>query len=277
MASMTAAISQIWDGAVPDEIDERVEAAGFRTNDWGYDELGLSKDWLKRVAMVSTWLYRNYFRVQTSGLDNVPDGPALLVGNHSTQMAYDGMMVLTALFLECDPPQHAAPMGAYQFARNPLYSEFMPRMGQLTGTPANCKLLLERGRKVLVFPEGEEGGGKTLFNRYKLMPFGHGFMKIAYDAGVPVVPFAFVGGEEMVPSFSRLRPLAKRIGMQYFPASPTGFFPLPTKCSILFGEPRNFTGDPGDEDALTRDVALVANDVRGLCAEGLARRNGVFL
>lgn len=277
MTSMTAMLAGLWDGAVPAEVSERVEAAGFDTNEWGYDELGLSEHWLKRVAMVSTWLYRNYFRVQTSGLRNVPDGPALLVGNHSTQMAYDGMMVLTALFLECDPPQHAAPMGAYQFARNPLYSEFMPRMGQLTGTPANCRLLLERGRKVLVFPEGEQGGGKTLFNRYKLMPFGHGFMRIAYDSGVPVVPFAFIGGEEMVPSFSRLRPLARRIGMQYFPASPTGFVPLPTKCSIHFGEPRCFGGDPEDEEAITADVSTVANDVRGLCAEGLRRRNGVFL
>lgn len=277
MVSVTRMLAGLWDRAVPEEIEARVEAAGFEANEWGYDDLGLSVDWLKRMAMLTTWMYRNYFRVQVDGLRHVPDGPALLVGNHSTQMAYDGMLVLTALFLECDPPRHAAPMGAYVFAKNPLYSEFMPRMGQLTGTPANCRLLLERGRQVLVFPEGELGGSKTVFNRYKLAPFGHGFMRIAYETGVPVVPFAFIGGEEMVPSFSRLEPLARRMGMQYFPASPTGMLPLPTKCSIHFGPPRTFRGDPEDEDAVGGDVATVANDVRGLCDDGLSRRTGVFL
>ena len=125
-------------------------------------------------------------------------------------MAYDGMMVLTALFLECDPPRHAAPMGAYVFAKNPAVQRVHAPDGPTHRHPCELQLLLERGRQVLVFPEGELGGGKTLFNRYKLMaPFGHGFMRIAYETGVPVVPFAFIGGEEMVPSLSRLRPLAK--------------------------------------------------------------------
>ena len=116
-----------------------------------------------------------------------------------------------------------------------------------------------------------------MFNRYKLAPFGAGFMRIAYESGVPVVPFAFIGGEEMVPSFSRLEPLARLMGMQYFPASPTGMFPLPTKCSIHFGEPRSFDGDPDDTEALATNVTTVQNDVRGLCTDGLSRRTGVFL
>lgn len=277
MLSPTDLVRSLWDGMVPDEIRERIALLDFDVNEWGYDDLGLSVDWLARTAALSTWLYRNYFRVQARGLEHVPEGPALIVGNHSSQMAYDGMMILTSLFLECDPPRFAAPMGAYQFAANPLYSEFMPRVGQLTGTPANCKLLLDRGRQVLVFPEGERGGGKTLFNGYKLMPFGHGFMKIAYETGVPVVPFAFIGGEEMVPSFSRLTPVARRIGMQYFPLSPTGMLPLPTKCSVQFGPAREFAGDPEDDAAVSADVRTIENEVRRLTSEGLRRRTGTFL
>ncbi len=270
-------IKSRWDAAVPEDIRERIDALGFEVNEWGYDDLGLSVDWLARVATVSQLLYRHYFRMQAHDIDLVPDGPALLVGNHSSQMAYDGMLIMTAMLLECDPPKFAAPLGAYVFAKNPLYSEFMPRIGQLMGTPANCDLLLERGRQVLVFPEGENGGGKTIFNRYKLVPFGHGFMRIAYKAKVPVVPFAFIGGEEMVPSFSRLKPLAKRMGMQYFPLSPTGMLPLPTKCSVQFGPPLEFEGDPDDEERVAADVTVVENEVRRLSDEGLKRRTGVFL
>jgi 1-acyl-sn-glycerol-3-phosphate acyltransferase len=277
MQSLTDVIRDAWDSRVSDEMRARIDALDFDVNDWGYDDLGLSVDWLARVSTVMSWLYRNYFRVQTRGMEYVPEGPALIVGNHSTQMAYDGFLVLAALILDRDPPAFAAPLGAHQFARNPLYSVFMPRLGQVTGTPANGRMLLERGRKVMVFPEGENGGGKTIFNGYKLMPFGKGFMRLAYTAGVPIVPFAFVGGEEMVPSFSRMEPLARKIGMKYFPLSPTGALPLPTKCSIQFGPPLEVAGDPADEAAVAADVLLVENEIRRLTEEGLKRRTGVFL
>ena len=277
MSSLTDVIRDAWDGRVPDEIRERIDALDLDVNEWGYDDLGLSVDWLARVATVMSWMYYNYFRVQTRGIEHIPDGPALIVGNHSTQMAYDGFMLLAALILERDPPTFASPLGAHQFARNPLYSIFMPRLGQVTGTPANGRMLLERGRKVVVFPEGESGGGKTIFNGYKLMPFGKGFMRLAYKADVPIVPFAFVGGEEMVPSFSRLQPLARKMGMKYFPLSPTGMLPLPTKCSIQFGPPLSVGGDPDDETAVAADVLRVENEIRRLTEEGLQRRTGVFL
>lgn len=277
MQSMTEMIRDAWDSRVPDEVRARIDALDLDVNEWGYDDLGLSVDWLARVATVMSWTYRNYFRVQTRGMEHVPDGPALIVGNHSTQMAYDGFLVLAALILDRDPPTFVAPLGARQFARNPLYSVFMPRLGQVTGSPANGRLLLERGRKVMVFPEGENGGGKTIFNGYKLMPFGKGFMRLAYETGVPIVPFAFVGGEEMVPSISRMKPLARKAGMKYIPLSPTGAFPLPTKCSIQFGPPMDVAGDPDDEAAVAADVLLVENEIRRLTEEGLKRRTGVFL
>lgn len=277
MQPLTDVIRDEWERRVSSEVRERIDALDFDVNEWGYDDLGLSVDWLARAMSLSWWTYRNYFRVQSRGLDLISDGPALLVGNHSTQMAYDGVLIGTALLMEREPPDFAVPLGAYVFARNPLYSVFMPRLGQVTGTPSNARMLLERGRKLLVFPEGEEGGGKTIFNGYKLTPFGHGFMRIAYEAGVPISPFAFVGGEEMVPSFSRLKPLAKKMGVEYFPLSPTGLFPLPTKCSIQFGPPMHFKGDPSDRESVAADVLKVENEIRRLTDEGLKRRTGVFL
>ena len=277
MQALTDVIRNKWDDQVSDDVRARIDLLDFDTNEWGYDDLGLSVDWLARVMTLASWAYHNYFRVQARGLELVPDGPAIIVGNHSTQMAYDGMLVLAALTLERDPPTFAAPLGARVFARNPLYSVFMPRLGQVTGTPANARMLLRRGRSLLVFPEGEEGGGKTVFNGYKLSPFGQGFMRLAYEAGVPIAPFAFVGGEEMVPSFSRMRPLARKIGMKYLPLSPTGLFPLPTKCSIQFGPPMQVAGDPADKKAVAEDVRRVENQIRDLTEEGLKRRTGVFL
>ena len=128
----------------------------------------------------------------------------------------------------------------------------------------------------MVFPEGEKGGGKTVFNRYELMPFKRGFMRLAMETNTPVVPFGFVGGEEMVPSLSRMEPLAERVGMPYVNLSPLGPLPLPVRCSLYFGEARRFEGDPGDEQLVARNADSVAADVRGLLDRGLEERTSLF-
>lgn len=114
MQPLTDVIREAWDRRVPDELRARIDALDLDVNEWGYDDLGLSVDWLTRVSLVMSWMYRNYFRVQTRGMEHIPEGPALIVGNHSTQMAYDGFLVAAALMLERDPPTFAAPLGAHQ-------------------------------------------------------------------------------------------------------------------------------------------------------------------
>ena len=54
----------------------------------------------------------------------------------------------------------------------PFASTFMARSGQILGTPANCKRVLEAEGAILVFPEGVRGLNKTWTKRYKLQEFG---------------------------------------------------------------------------------------------------------
>ncbi len=261
--------------ATPD-VRERVALLEKNTNEYGYDEFGFSRDWLRRVVGLSSWLYKNYFRVETHGIENIPPGRVILAGNHSSQMAYDGLLIITSLLLECDPPRHPTGMAGHFFFNSGMYSQLMPRIGQVNGTKENCQQVLARDQLALIFPEGDRGGGKTIFDRYKLMPFKHGFMRLALDSNTPIVPFAFIGGEEMVPSFSRMESLAKRAGMPYFNLSPTGVLPLPTKCSIYFGKPLAFSGASSDAAQVGAHVAVVEDRVRELIATGLARRTSIF-
>jgi 1-acyl-sn-glycerol-3-phosphate acyltransferase len=136
------------------------------------------------------------------------------------------------------------------FAEPPFVNVMMARMGQLVGIPENARrLLLEEDAAVLVFPEGERGGGKLWRDRYKIMGFGQGFLRLALETKAPLVPFGFIGGEEMVPSFSRMKPLARLLGLPYAPLTPTILpLPLPAKVHILFGEPMRFDGTGNEED-----------------------------
>ncbi|MBF0099371.1 MAG: 1-acyl-sn-glycerol-3-phosphate acyltransferase [Desulfobacterales bacterium] len=264
------------EGIVPEDIHRRVETLKNTCNSWGYNEWGYSLDWIKRYMTIGQWLNTHYFRLQPFGLEHIPEGQFMLIGNHSSQMAYDGMIITTAVFNNTNPPRFVQAMIGTFFAYQPLYSVLMPRIGQISGTPENCQRLLEEGKAVLVFPEGEKGGGKTFFNRYKLMKFGEGFMQLAQLTKTPIIPFAFIGGEEMVPSFSRMEFLGKMIGMPYFPLSPTLIFPLPTKCSLYFGKPILFEDDPMDQKAISTNVDKVRTVIQQLIQQGLQARKSIF-
>lgn len=269
----------VLDRLVDPETDARIEALAPSVNEYGYDRWGASPAATKRAFSFVRWLYRNYFRVEVHGIDRVPPGRALLIGNHSAQLAYDGMLIAAAMILDAEPPRFARAMIERFFAVPPFVNVAMARMGQLIGIPENAeRLLMEEEALVLVFPEGERGGGKVWRDRYKIMGFGQGFLRLALKTQTPIVPFGFIGGEEMCPSFSRMEPLARLLGLPYAPLTPTVLpLPLPAKVHIWFGEPLRFEGQ-GDEDdhVITPKVRQVETAVKALIDAGLAARKGVF-
>jgi 1-acyl-sn-glycerol-3-phosphate acyltransferase len=267
------------DQLVDDEIHDRVDRLDNDINEYGYDRWGASPAAAKRTLAFVRWLSRHYFRTETHGLERVPAGRVLLIGNHSAQLAYDGMLICAAFVLEAEPPRFVRAMIERFFAEPPFVNVMMTRMGQLVGIPENAKrLLTEEEAAVLVFPEGERGGGKVFRDRYKIMGFGQGFMRLALETKTPIVPFGFIGGEEMCPSFSRMKPIARLLGVPYAPLTPTILpLPLPAKVHILFGEPMRFEGTGTEEDDVVLPmVRQVELEVERLIEQGLALRKGVF-
>jgi 1-acyl-sn-glycerol-3-phosphate acyltransferase len=236
-------------------------------------------DYAVAAAAPFVWLYRKYFRVLLHGLEHVPaDGKVLLVSNHSGQLPLDAAMLAVALLVEKDPPRVARALTEKWVATLPFVSSFYARLGQVVGTPENCRRLLAAGEALMVFPEGVRGLNKPFRERYRLRPFGHGFMRLALEAGAPIVPVGVVGAEEQAPALFDLKPLARLLSMPAFPVTPTLLpFPLPTRYHIHFGEPLRFAGSPDDDDAeLERKVGEVQAAVQGLLDRGLAERSGVF-
>jgi 1-acyl-sn-glycerol-3-phosphate acyltransferase len=257
----------------------RVVAGTLALNGFGYDKFGLSASAVRSTAGIWKWLYRNYFRCEAHGIERVPPGRGLLVGNHSSQLAYDGALVAMAMLLEADPPRAVRAMIEKFFQHQPFVNVMMTRTGQLTGLPENCERLLADDQLIMVFPEGARGGGKTYWERYELKAFGQGFVRMALRARAPITPFAFVGGEEVCPSLVNLRPLARLLGAPYAPLTPTIVpLPLPAKCSVWFGEPLWLEGTGDEEDAFIADkTAAVRERIAALLAQGLAARKGVFV
>ncbi len=273
---MWAALYRALSGQLEPDVAERVAAISAGVSRYGYDKWGFSPNEMRRAMAIYSWLYRHYFRVDSHGIEHVPSGRGLLIGNHSSQLAYDGIMVAMAMLLDADPPRAVKAMIEKFFQRLPFVNVMMTRSGQLTGLPEHCKRLLDEEQLIMVFPEGARGGGKTVWERYQLQEFGTGFMRLAQQARAPIIPFGFIGGEELCPSLVDVKPVAKLLGMPYLPITPTILpLPLPAKCAVYFGEPLYFEPDD-DEEAIRRDVDIVRDRIAGLIARGLAERSGIF-
>ncbi len=265
----------MWQRLIDDEVRARLERLDVPFNRYGLDPYGISKDHLGVFYTALGHVYRRYFSVRTVGIEHVPlTGRALVVGNHSGGLPVDASMVIASLFFECEPPRHAHGM-VEKFAQNlPFLSSWFSRLGQLTGLPEHAVRFLEDDRMVMVFPEGARGTGKLYRDRYKLVRFGTGFMRIALQTGSPVLPFAFVGGEEALPTIYHAKTLARMLGTPYFPVPPYLVpVPRPFPCDLWYGPPMTFEGDGTEPDEVIEGyVDQVRVVVADLIERGRAAR-----
>lgn len=274
MVQMFRKIKQtiIESGLTADE-KTRVMSAMKHLNSAGFDTWGVNPETLQASLVFSLWLYRHYFRAHTKGSENIPEGRCLIVPNHGGQVPLDGMIIATALMLECNPPRLARGMVERWAPSLPFISTFFSRNGQVTGDSRNCRDLLDNNECVMVFPEGVGGSGKTIFKRYELQKFGTGFVRLALETKSPIIPTAVIGLEEALPSISDLKPLAKLFGIPYIPVIPTGFIPLPTRVSVRFGKPLTFDIDPEAPDSeIETAVEKVKASIQQELTEGLKLR-----
>jgi 1-acyl-sn-glycerol-3-phosphate acyltransferase len=149
------------------------------------------------------------------------------------------------------------------------------RTGQFTGLPEHAARLLEDERLLMVFPEGARGTAKLYRERYSLVQFGTGFMRLALKTKAPIVPFSFIGGGEAIPTIANAYALGKLIGAPYVPVTPYLLpLPLPVRLAIHYGEPMRFEGTGTEDDAvIARYVGRVKDRIAALVEHGRALRS----
>ena len=261
-----------------------------RGHDYAVDEFGFDAQWTESMLPMFKILYDDYWRVETTGIENVPaDGRALLVANHAGVLPWDGTMIKTAIFAEHEHPRHVRALVASLFMGMPMLSWFLRRTGQTVGHPDDTRRLLERDELVLVFPEGVKGTGKEFKDRYRLRRFGRGgFVATAIRARAPIIPISVIGSEEIYPMLANAEPIARAFGLPYFPVTPfwpwlgvLGLIPLPSKWRIQFHEPIHAEAHPVSAADDQNLVMTLSDQVRDTIQRGiydnLRLRRGVFV
>ena len=240
-----------------------------------------------RDMLPGTWLLASlYFRADVRGMHRIPaDKPVLLVGNHSGGNVPPDTAVFTLAF--CSYFGVERPF--YQLAHNLVVTApglgWLRKFGTVAANSENARLALEAGRAsaLLVYPGGDYEVFRPSWER-NVVDFGgrKGYVQLAREAGVPIVPIASVGGQETALFLDRGQWLAKLLRvdkllrLKSVPISlalPWGLnvsdlalhFPLPAKITIEVQDPIDVDGD---DDAVNDAVlASLQSAVDRLAAE----------
>jgi 1-acyl-sn-glycerol-3-phosphate acyltransferase len=257
------------------EVDERIERLELPFNPKGLDPYGISREHLRLVFRGLWWVYHYYFRVRAFGIENVPSsGRAMIVCNHSGGYAIDAAMLVGACFFEMERPRLAQGMAEKFLTRLPFVAAWTSKTGHVAGLPEHAERLLEDERLLMIFPEGARGTAKLFKDRYSLVRFGTGFLRLALRTRSPIIPAAFLGGGEAVPTVANLYKLGRLMGVPYIPITPYLLpTPLPVRLHVRFGPALHFEGSGDEDDAFVESkVEQVKESIAGLISEGRKHR-----
>lgn len=280
--------------SAPPREDPVAEALTFfrrrLTGDYEVDEFGFDAHLTGTLlAPMARLLHERWWRVDWVAMENVPaEGPALLVANHAGTLPWDAIVLKFGVLDRHPARRHVRLLAGDLVFRLPFVGALARKSGNTLACEEDALRLLQRDEVLGVFPEGYKGVGKPWRERYRLQRFGRGgFIELALRARAPIVPVAIVGSEEIYPLVSRARPLARALGLPYFPVTPffpwlgpLGLIPLPSKWIVEFGEPLSTEGYADDawQDGLTilELTERVREDIHTMLQRNLAARKSVF-
>lgn len=272
---------QEWREAAETAIGRRIRGEGPARDDH-------DPELVKAVMPLAMPLYSLYWRCEVHGIENIPtEGPAILAANHSGTIPIDGAMLKVAVLKEHG--RNPWLLAADLVFKIPIFRDVVRIAGNARADRSETVALLRRGELIGVFPEGFKGIGKGWRQRYQLQRFGRGgFVEVAMEVGAPIIPVAIIGAEEAFPMIANLGTLANRLGLPYFPITPTfpllgplGAIPLPSKWIIVIGEPiptAPHGPDAVDDTQLVLEITEETRQaVQSLLIEYLPKRRSAFL
>ncbi|MHA0285434.1 lysophospholipid acyltransferase family protein [Mycobacterium sp. C3-094] len=279
----------------PSELANRIAAvADFirkrMVGDYTVDEFGFDPHLNNAIFLpVLRVLFNSWFRVEVSGVENLPEtGAGLVVANHAGVLPFDGLMTSVAVRDHHPAQRDLRLLAADMVFDMPFIGQAARKAGHTMACTDDAHRLLAAGELTAVFPEGYKGLGKHFKDRYKLQRFGRGgFVSAALRTKAPIVPCSIVGSEEIYPMVADVKLLARLLGLPYFPvtplfplAGPLGVVPLPSKWYIQFGEPidtADYDDSAADDPMITFEITdQVRETIQQTLYQLLANRRNTF-
>ena len=242
------------------------------------------------IQVLAPWidrLCRAWYRLDVEGMDRVPDGPALLVGNHNAGITSVEMLGMGARwYVERGTGELLNGLGHDAMFRFPLLGNFLVRVGGVRASHENADTLFRRGRKLVVFPGGNMEAFRPFSERNRIRFGGRkGFIRLAVRHGVPIVPMVYAGSHETFYVISDGAGIAKAfqldrllridtwplwVGLPWgLVFGPFFHLPLPAKVDIRFLDPIPTDGYPPSSEDNPEVLGSIYRIVRGRMQEAL--------
>lgn len=200
----------------------------------------------RRMIKTVTPLIRTWFRPEVRGVDTIPAaGAALVVSNHSGGVLTPDWLVFAPPFYDTfgyDRPLYT--LAHYGIFLVP-WAGTLGSLGVVHASRDNALRALHSGAVVLDFPGGDYDAFRPTLRQDVVDFEGRtGYVEVALEADVPIVPAVSIGGQEMQLFVNRGAGLARRLGLHRIrmdilpltigiPFGPTVIFPpnipMPTK------------------------------------------------
>ena len=193
-------------GAVADQAQRRVPTADLDERDPDYI----------RETLPGLWMLASlYFRAEVRGLHHIPEeGPVLLIGNHSGGNLTPDTHVFTLAF----STYFGVERRFHQLAHNLVLSMpglgFLRKYGTVAANMRNAEQALDEGAALLVYPGADYEVHRPSWESGKV-DFGgrKGFIRLARERRVPLVPVVAIGGQETALFLSRGERLARLLAL----------------------------------------------------------------
>ena len=170
---------------------------------------------IRRIVALGRPIYKIWFRSEVRGLEQFPDGGALVVSNHSGGVNPPDVPILWVDFFQ--KVGDARPIYTLThdlLLRGPLIGP-LTRMGMIRATRANAVKALRSGATVIVFPGGDYDALRPTSKQSTIDFEGRtGYVPTAIEAGVPIVPVVSIGGQETQLFLTRGKWLAQRLPLK---------------------------------------------------------------
>ncbi len=248
-------------------------------------------EYIRRVLPLWRAVLGNYFRAEVHGLDNIPEsGPSLLVGNHSGGVYIADTFVLATEFYTHFGPERRFHQLAHDIAAR-MPATGLSRWGTVAASHQNARSAFDVGAPVLVYPGGDYETFRPSWHSDRVEFAGRkGFIKLALERSVPVVPVVAIGGQETALFATRgeraaeVTGLAKLTRIKVLPvgfAPPFGItvldlpgrIPLPSKIKIDVQPPIDLTERFGPDPDYERVYEEITGEMQDTLSELQAERS----
>ena len=160
---------------------------------------------------------RSYLRLRRDGLEHIPAGPALYVSNHNGGIAGPDLACTLGTLLSVRGPEAPLYALAHDFAMRQLtpFGRVLQRFGAVRACPSNALRALAAGAQVLVYPGGDLEAYRHSRERDRIV-LGErtGFVRVAREAGVPIVPIVVHGAHRSAYIFNDGSTIARRLELE---------------------------------------------------------------